>query len=45
MVLIVETKGLNGSDLADFLSFVQGQLRKGFVCGEGWYFKTDYKNE
>lgn len=39
MVIVIETKGLNGPDLAEHMSFIQHQLREGNVCGEGWWME------
>ena len=39
MVIVIETRGLNGADLADHISLVQQQLREGFTCGEGWWIE------
>lgn len=39
MVIVIETKGLNGKDLADHLGFVEQMLRDGHTAGEGWWIE------
>lgn len=45
-VLVVETKGLNGKDLADQLGFIQQMLCEGHTAGEGWWIEdADLRHE
>lgn len=38
-VIVIETKGLNGKDLADQMDFVEQQLRDGLISGDGWWIE------
>lgn len=39
MVLVIETHGLNGTDLADHMDLIEKQLRDGLIAGDGWWIE------